>query len=191
MARKFTPKNSLTISRDEQVKAYLHPVRTQILGFLTTELRTVSSIAKQLAVHPANITHHFKLLEKVGLIRLVEERDIGRVVEKYYRAVALHFEIRADKGEVTDTERTVLSMLRVDLNCAIHEYSEITEHQIMALLARARISDKQFAQFSKKLVKLVEEFQVKDDEAGTLYHLNLGLYPSDKDYGPIKKMVIK
>jgi len=34
-----------------------------------SEKRTVTGVARLMQVHPANLTHHFKLLERVGLIR--------------------------------------------------------------------------------------------------------------------------
>src|SRR5215470_16254095 len=82
------------ITTPKQQKAYFHPVRMKILNFLTRERLTVSQAAERLRVHPANITHHFRILKGAGLIRLVEKRDVGRVVEKYYEAVAVVFDVR-------------------------------------------------------------------------------------------------
>src|SRR5262249_52985061 len=88
------------ISTPAQQRAYFHPLRLRILNFLVRERLTVSQTAARLRVHPANITHHFRILRGAALIRLVEERDIGRVVEKYYAAVAEVFDVRPQAGSV-------------------------------------------------------------------------------------------
>ncbi|MDO9121366.1 MAG: helix-turn-helix domain-containing protein, partial [Anaerolineaceae bacterium] len=62
----------MTINSDEQIRAYINPTRMTILSYLAKEKQSVSMIAQLLKVHPANLTHHFKVLEKVGLIKLVE-----------------------------------------------------------------------------------------------------------------------
>ena len=82
------PKKLLVLQKPVEIKAYVHPTRMNILRMIAIRKRTVSSVARDLGVHPANITHHFKLLEKTKLIQLVERRDIGKNIEKYYRAAA-------------------------------------------------------------------------------------------------------
>ena len=61
---KFIPKQKIELTSTKQIKAYIHPTRINIISLLMKEKRTISGIAKQFEVHPANITHHFKLLEK-------------------------------------------------------------------------------------------------------------------------------
>src|SRR5215470_9445931 len=108
-------KPAFEITTPKQQKAYFHPVRMRILNYLTQERLTVSQTAERLKVHPANITHHFRILQNAGLISLVEERDIGRVIEKYYEAVATVFNIRPPEGSVRSVNRKGLSFLRDDL----------------------------------------------------------------------------
>jgi len=54
----------LVLTDNKQIKAYVHPTRINILTMLAAKKMTVSSVAKKLKVHPANITHHFRLLER-------------------------------------------------------------------------------------------------------------------------------
>jgi DNA-binding transcriptional ArsR family regulator len=93
------------ITTPKQQKTYFHPVRMKILNFLTRERLTILQTAERLKVHPANITHHFRVLQSAALIRLVEERDLGRVIEKYYEAVATVFDIRPPEGSVKSVNR--------------------------------------------------------------------------------------
>jgi DNA-binding transcriptional ArsR family regulator len=64
----ITPLFSQTLTANEQIRAYVHPTRMTILALLAQEKQSISGVARQIAVHPANLTHHFKLLEKAGLI---------------------------------------------------------------------------------------------------------------------------
>jgi DNA-binding transcriptional ArsR family regulator len=179
------------ITTPRQQKAYLHPVRMKILTFLARERLTISQTAERLKVHPANITHHFRLLQSAGLIRLVEERDIGRVVEKYYQAVAPLFDIRPPEGSVKSVNKKGLSFLRDDLSVSINLLKADDSEQVFGQIERARIDGKTFWAFARRLRGLIEEFETVACEHGTTYALNLSLYPHSIDYGPIGKYELK
>ncbi len=167
----------------KQVKAYFHPVRMKILNFLTRERLTISQAAKRLKVHPANITHHFRILRGAGLIRLVEARDTGRVVEKYYQAVAMVFDVRPPAGTVKSVNQKGLSLLRDDLAANIAHLKADDSDEIVGLIERAQIDARTLASFAKRLGDLIEEFEISSCEGGTMYALNVSLYPHHVDDG--------
>ncbi len=70
---------------------------------------TITNVAKELDVHPANLTHHFRKLQDAGLIKIHEERDIGKVIERYYLATARSVEIEqeVDGANAGDVPRLV------------------------------------------------------------------------------------
>ena len=90
-----------------------------ILALLAQEKQSVSGVARQLNVHPANLTHHFKLMEKLELIKLVEKRETGKNLEKFYRAVAYTFSINPGV-EAANKKMLALSILRDSLTTALH-----------------------------------------------------------------------
>jgi DNA-binding transcriptional ArsR family regulator len=163
------------LTDEAQIKGYVHPLRMSLLVLLATQKRTVSSVAKQLGVHPANITHHFKLLEKVGLIRLVEKRDTGKNLEKYYRAIAQTFEVAPREDCASGALK--LSILKNDLAATINTLSDDDSHKVIAQLATARISTDQFDRFCEKLQLLIAEFKQTDTLNGAAYTFNASLYP--------------
>src|SRR5215831_18888195 len=175
------------ITTPAQQRAYFHPVRMKILNFLTRERLTISQTAERLKVHPANITHHFRVLQGAGLIRLVEERDIGRVIEKYYEAVATLFNIRPPEGSVKSVNKKVLSFLRDDLSANIELLKADDSQDLIGQIETARIDRKTFMAFAKRLRSLIVEFENTACKEGTTYALNLSLYPHQLDYGPIGK----
>ena len=66
-----------TLTTDAEISAYLHRSRMAILDALLHQFQTVSQIATQMNVHPANLTRQMRVLEQAGLIKLVEKRDNG------------------------------------------------------------------------------------------------------------------
>jgi DNA-binding transcriptional ArsR family regulator len=127
------------ITTPKQQKAYFHPVRMKILNFLTRQRLTILQTAERLKVHPANITHHFRVLQSAALIRLVEERDLGRVIEKYYEAVATVFDIRPPEGSVKSVNRKGLSFLRGDPSANINLWKADDSDDAFGQIEKARI----------------------------------------------------
>ncbi len=75
----------------EQMRAMADDLRLRILELLAHDAMTVTEVGRQLGV-PTNKTHyHVRELERVGLVRQVETRERGGVLEKYFRAVARDF----------------------------------------------------------------------------------------------------
>lgn len=161
----------------EQARAYLHPVRLRILELVADEPRTMTQVARVLRVHPANLTYQFKKLVRARLIELVEERDTGRVVEKYYRAVAPRFELRGPTA-TRATRQRALATLRDDVDRAARRLGP--DAKVLALLERVRIPERSFARFQAQLERLVGELAetTSDDPDAVTYALTVGLYPA-------------
>lgn len=176
---KFRPRKLLVLTESSQIKAYVHPTRIAILRMLATKKRTISNIAKELDVHPANITHHFKLLERVGLIRLVERRDIGKNIEKYYRSVARSFVVSFDKPGKSSKKALALSILRNDLSTAISTVRKDDQREVIALIKIARILPRDVRSLQKRIMKLIREFTQYDSAKGTAYTMNISVYPNE------------
>ena len=187
----LTPQRTVELSDTEKVKAYVHPVRMTILGLLAKEKRTVSNVAKELAVHPANITHHFKLLEKTGLIRLVEKRDIGKTIEKYYRASAFNYAVNLEKESASGKKALALSMLSDDLSAAAGHIRDGDNRPVIALLKNARLTAADAVRFTNKLRKLVDDFAERDSDEGTSFNISVSLYPNDSPATCQNEIVIK
>ena len=174
------------IESDKGRKALLHPVRDKIVRLLQSERRTVTQTARLLDTHPANINHHFKLLIESQIIELVEERDIGRNIEKYYLATAQKFSLELNASEVESSGAAVLSFLRDDLDKAITELKSDDSQGVFGLIGNKKISSSRFGEFVEKITDLFQEFSDSEttDESES-YSINLSLYPREPDYGPV------
>jgi DNA-binding transcriptional ArsR family regulator len=171
------PTPRTVLGTEAEIRAYVHPVRMSIVSFLAEEKRTASAVAKLLGVHPANLTRHFRALEKAGLIRLVEKRDTGRNLEKYYRATARRFEVSQKNATAGDTAALGLGIVRDNISSAMANVRGDRGESVTALLLTVRMKKSGAAAFSKKLKALLDEFRASDTADGEAYTLAAALYP--------------
>ena len=155
----------------------MHPIRMKILGVLVQKADTISAVARNLALHPANLTHHFRKLELAGLIRMIEKRSTGHNIEKIYESVAKTFEVHPGPSSIKNARWKVLKILEEDLNRGALQLGEKNNDPVIGLLVNVCIERKQFAEFAKRLKKLATEFEKIPAKDGNFYSLNLSLYP--------------
>lgn len=70
----------------ELLKIMLDPRRMQILRFAQDEPITVKQMAEIMDEKPSRLYYHVKKLEEAGLLELVETKQQGNLIEKYYLA---------------------------------------------------------------------------------------------------------
>lgn len=75
----------------EHLKILSDVRRLAILRLLMVEPATLSQLGQVLGEHPARVRHHLKLLERAGLVEMVDTRVVRGFTEKYYRARARAF----------------------------------------------------------------------------------------------------
>jgi DNA-binding transcriptional ArsR family regulator len=187
----IAPSPVQVIASHEQIRAYVNPTRMTILALLAQEKHSVSGVARRLWVHPANLTHHFKLLEKAGLIELVEKRDTGRNLEKYYRAKAYHFTV-SPSNQLADQKLLALYILQDNLTTALQALSnQDDDRDVLAVLKTVRLRSEDVQKFEQKLLALAEEFEEHATETGVVYSLNASLYPTLAENLPAREITIR
>jgi DNA-binding transcriptional ArsR family regulator len=171
------------LSGVEELRAYAHPTRLAILSILAGKALTLTNVAQQMGVHPANLSRHLKILERAGLIVLVEKRDTGRNLEKYYKAAAASFTPDFEGLCPADKRKMALGILRDELNAAILrvEAGELAESDMLVFVSGARLHPKDLAAFRKKLAGLVKSFSSRDTPDGRAYTLGLSLFQAGHD----------
>jgi DNA-binding transcriptional ArsR family regulator len=167
------------LKSEGEIAAYLHKTRMDILRVLRDGQATSSQIAAKLGVHPANLTRHIRILERAGLIALIEKRDTGKNLEKYYEAGAMSFDVDAGTEGLASPHKLALAFARSDLTAALAQSPAREPREVVALVANARIPTAALGRFSRALASLVESFTKADDRGGEPYHLNVSLYPGD------------
>jgi DNA-binding transcriptional ArsR family regulator len=185
----FIPKPFRTLSDAAALRAYINTTRISILSLLRDSAATVTQVARELRTHPANLTHHFRILEKAGLIRLVEKRDTGRNLEKFYRATALSFVTTPGELGIVEKGALKLSILRDELTACIQRLSKNQgETEVFARLLSMRMSKENLKKFRKKLIQFAREFERAETPEGNPYSIALCLFPALIGRGPKRKI---
>jgi DNA-binding transcriptional ArsR family regulator len=150
-----------------------------ILDVLRDGAATAAQIAARLGVHPANLTRHLRVLEKAGLVALVEKRDTGRNLEKYYAATAGRFVVAPDTANLNAPHKIALTFARSELSAALARLPDESAGPTVALVLGARISPHNAKAFAEEVARLGERFAQVDRNDGDAYQLVLALYPGE------------
>ena len=164
-----SPKAVVPLREFAQVRALADPLRQKMLGAFAREPLTTKQVAACLGENPTKLYHHAGLLERAGLIRLVETRRKRGTTEKYYRAVAQQFAVErnllapvaaiAARGgpptapaAIFETAiRTASAELRQTLAAAATEPGGDRSEKVMLLQTRVRATAAQVAALRKKI----------------------------------------
>jgi len=67
------------------------PIRLRVVRRLAGGPSSVKELAEWMDVPPTRLYYHVNLLEEVDVIRVVETRKVGAMIEKIYRTIAYNF----------------------------------------------------------------------------------------------------
>ncbi len=180
----------------ETLKVVADPVRNQILEVLEKKPQNVKEVADKLGLAPSKLYYHFNMLEKVGLISVVETRQIANLIEKYYHTTSSFIDIdhnllnfSTDEGKenmftmVSSTIDTTREDLLRSLQARALQIEQGEPGKLRAVtISRhlSNMSDEQADEFHKRLEGLLEEFidsDTKDPQQQT-FAMTIAMYPS-------------
>src|SRR3954471_14944597 len=79
-------KKITTLDDPRYVKALSHPLRVRILAILEERTASPVQLAEMLDASLGVVSYHVRMLERVGLIKLVRTNPVRGAVEHHYRA---------------------------------------------------------------------------------------------------------
>jgi DNA-binding MarR family transcriptional regulator len=191
--------DSLLINDLDQLKALADPLRQKILGAFCCAPATTKQVADQLGEKSTRLYHHVDILEKAGLIQLVETRQNRGTLEKYYLAAARQFIVDRQllsAGQETDQDAIGPgTMLTNMLQSALHESSTRFDAQAVGksdqpktlLLAQGHIemTESEAQMFIQKLQELLNDCESEGESEGRRsYSLNVAFFPVIKENHP-------
>ncbi len=159
----------------------MHRTRMWILEALRAGPATISQIAAHVGVHPANLTRHVRILEDARLIGLVEKRDTGRNLEKYYQAAAHSFDVAPDADALTAPHKIALAMARSDLSAAMARLPDSTPGAVQVFSVGARLTPARMREFLGALAQLAARFEAANDGDGVAHRMTLAMYPGEDE----------
>lgn len=185
------PAEFLEIDDIEVLEVLNNPTRFRILRLLQ-EPRAVRDVADSLGVPPTRLYYHFNMMEEAGVIRVVETRKAGAMLQKLYQVTAKGFKPSPtiaqgdhEPHEIAKiTAGVILDGARVDAEEALAEhFSRLkagAEEKIGGLLRRslAKITRDQALDLADRLGKFIEEeFDARDEEDGDEFGLTVVFFP--------------
>lgn len=108
-------KDAIVLKDLEQIKAISQQYRLDIIDAFDNEPKTAKQIAEVLDEPHGRVNYHIKMLEKVGILELVEEVSKLGVVEKYYCPVAYKILIDSSAVTIDDLMNDTISKVSIAL----------------------------------------------------------------------------
>lgn len=191
----FEPEDEFVIADLDTLKVLADPLRLSILEYLA-EPATVKEIAGKLGKPPTKLYYHFNLLEKHGLIQMVDTRIVSGIIEKHYRASAHVYRVEQSllsPGSEGFNEGLDVMLggilgdarneIRESLVAGLLDPSEAAppDRRLMLTQARLNLTSAQAREFSERLFDLVKEYDHgldPDDDDTQAYKLLLLMHPS-------------
>lgn len=162
-----------------ELRAFAHPLRLRLFELFVEKPRTTMQVAEILGEPPTRLYHHVNALQKSGLLRLKETRQVRGSVEKYLEAVIPKpLESTADVLRTSATARqtaraaanAVLEQVRQDLNAEVADLKHAAPGpMILRMILGA--TPMRAAAVCKKLLAFLKELKSECEsetgEAGT------------------------
>ena len=161
------------IENIEQLRAVADLLRLRIIDVLQKQPMTVTQLGEMLGEAPAKMHYHVRELEKVGLLKLVETREKGGILEKYYQPIAR--ELSVNKALLSAPSDESSAMLRTLLNQItegfLHEFRRTVERKSEKLeqaigLSRLYMTLDEQQQFWKQMPELSRPYETPRGSEG-------------------------
>jgi DNA-binding transcriptional ArsR family regulator len=165
------------IENIEQLRAIADVLRLRIIDVLLKRSMTVTQLGEALGLAPAKVHYHVRELERVGLLRLVETREKGGILEKYYQPIARdisvgHALLSASSDEAVATISTWFGQVKDDFLRAFRHELELKGEKRENILplglgfSRLYITPAELRDLFKQINELLKPFETARDIAG-------------------------
>lgn len=188
------PDDELIIEDLETLHVISDALRLRLLHAIIDQAKPIKQIAAELELDQIKLYYHFKIMEKHGLVKVVEERVISGIVEKVYRARARTIRVASGLLSITGPadESTnemltyVFDKARNNLEKGIAENgltpepTALPQKRFLAERCSKRLPPELARQFFDRLEALTDEFLTsleRQPAYGDWYDLVLAMYP--------------
>lgn len=159
---------SFEIENLEQLRAIADIRRLRIFEMLQNKPMTVTQLGVELGEAPAKVHYHVRELERVGLLRLVETREKGGILEKYYQPIAHEISVERSLFSVPPDEAlsmtgALLNQMKDGFQRALRVALEQKEMKPRASLSYTRMyvtADEQ-EQLYKQISELIKPYETR------------------------------
>jgi len=149
------------LTEASQLKAIAHPVRTRLLTALEAAPASAKQLSGSLGLTHGNVGHHLKVLERAGLVEVVEERKVRALTERIFAPAYDRLRIEVGEGG--------LDKLHFLFEQAGREAAPQAEQPFddQGRLYAVQMPEERAAEFTARLIELGDEFAASEDEGPT------------------------
>ena len=166
----FDEGGSLRITRQDQLRAFDHPLRHLIVGRLGQGPATVKVLAEEFDRPPGTIGHHTKVLEDAGLVRVVRTRQVNGIAERWLGRTAPTYAFPTD---VAATRKVAWMLEQFGAAHAAAEEAGCDPRLVTVRIAR--IDEQRAQEWHDRLLALAEEFAAEPVGGDTTHTLVVGI----------------
>lgn len=189
------PEDEILIENLETLQVAADPLHLQLLATIRDEAKSIKQIAAELQLDQVKLYYHFNMLESHGLVKVVMERKVRHLVERFYRIRAYHMRVEdhllaigkssKDIGNeqmlayVFDKAKTKLRK-GLDGGWIDGEDSQQPQRRLFAQRNSIRLTPDEARIFFEKMAVLCDQFQERMNEPksfGDWYDFVLAMYP--------------
>ncbi|WP_044640935.1 winged helix-turn-helix domain-containing protein [Risungbinella massiliensis] len=192
MEHKFLERH--IVESPEQATALMNPLRAEILSNLRKPA-SASEVARNINESPQRINYHLKMLEKVGLVRKIGNRQVRNLVEVLYQGIAQTYVLAESLAWSPDTIQKIKDQsslahlihtsdqIKKDALLLMERSDENEEIPSASLSMKVQLRDQQtrekFVQEYVDMVKeLLQKYQATQQQVdGDPYQVVLAVYP--------------
>jgi DNA-binding transcriptional ArsR family regulator len=164
-----TMEESFIIQNPVTLKALADPLRMEIMRLLKTPA-TVKELGTALHKSPTKLYYHVNMLEKSGVIQVVETNIVSGIIEKKYRIVARSFQISdsllSDSNANDESNaaflQTIFGITQTELKRSIKakllkpKQTKTDDHGLL-FRSNLNLTEAQFNHFSEQLEAILKE----------------------------------
>ncbi|HWI63008.1 MAG TPA: winged helix-turn-helix domain-containing protein [Symbiobacteriaceae bacterium] len=161
-------------------------MRQEIFRILAGGPATPSEVGRRLGVAASKAHYHVGVLEKNGVVRLVETRTTGGITEKYYEAVARDFVLNVEHSRenlsgIAPLLKREVALLGDDLVRCVGPDAPEGLYAFL-VLERLQASAENVTRIGELLPKLLRQVEQAAEKApGRWYRLALTWVPMEAD----------
>jgi len=189
------PEDEIVIQDLETLQVAADLLHLQLLATIRDEAKSIKQIAAELQLDQVKLYYHFNLLESHGLVKIVMERKVRHLVERFYRIRAYHMKVEehllsiGTRPDDITNERMltyVFDKAKTKLRKGLEggwiegENSQQPQRRFIAQRNSLRLPPEEALLFFEKMAALSDQFQEQVDEPksfGDWYDFVLAMYP--------------
>ena len=151
----------LVLTEAAQLKAIAHPVRTRLLNALEASPASAKQLSGSLGLTHGNVGHHLKVLERAGLVEVVEERRVRALTERIFAPTYDRLRIEVGEGGIDKLHFLFEQAGREAAPQAEQPFDD------QGRLYSTRMPEDRAEEFAARLVALADEFAAAESEGPT------------------------